>query len=180
MAKENSTNDSLYHGGDPSPEESGWTIYFEDFLNTNHSSHQPPTSFSSSHFSFDQSYSVADAASSVPDHKLPVDNDEAALDPGFGYKDHINFFKKRKMIKELFVEDEALEDTASSPVNSPKVCDSTYFSKNQKHKENLRTPEVDERREMGNFVGMGNDYRELKKRGLCLVPLSMVVNYFAE
>ncbi|XP_038899310.1 vascular-related unknown protein 4-like isoform X2 [Benincasa hispida] len=159
MAKENSTNDSLYHGGDPSPEESGWTIYFEDFLNTNHSSHQPPTSFSSSHFSFDQSYSVADAASSVPDHKLPVDNDEAALDPGFGYKDHINFFKKRKMIKELFVEDEALEDTASSPVNSPKV---------------------DERREMGNFVGMGNDYRELKKRGLCLVPLSMVVNYFAE
>lgn len=122
MAKENSTNNSLYDGEDLSPEESGWTIYFEDFLNTNNPSHQPPTSFSSSHFSLEQSYSVADAASSVPDYKLPGDKDEAAVDPGSTYKDHINFFKKRKMIKELFVKDEALEDTASSPVSSPKVC----------------------------------------------------------
>ncbi|KGN58042.2 vascular-related unknown protein 4 [Cucumis sativus] len=183
MANENSTNNnSLNYHGEESPEDSGWTIYFEDFLNTdNPNSHnQSLTSFSaSSHFSLD----VTDAASSVAHRKLPHDhNDQVSEQPGFGYKDddHINFFKKRKMIKELFVKDEALEDTASSPVNSPKISGSTYFSKNQKHRDNLIAPEVEERREMDNLIGIGNDYTELKKRGLCLVPLSMVLNYLPQ
>ncbi|KAL0553830.1 hypothetical protein IC582_007734 [Cucumis melo] len=181
MANENSTdNNSLNYHGDESPEDSGWTIYFEDFLNSNNSNshNQSLTSFSSSHFSLD----VNDAASSIAHHKLPHDhNDQVAVQPEFGYKDddHINVFKKRKMIKELFVKDEALEDTASSPVNSPKVSCSTYFSKNQ-DKDNLIVPEVEERKEMGDLIEIGNKYTELKKRGLCLVPLSMVLNYLPQ
>ncbi|KAG6607814.1 Vascular-related unknown protein 1, partial [Cucurbita argyrosperma subsp. sororia] len=175
MAKENSTSNSVCHGGDQSPEESGWTIYFQDFLNTNHPAHYPASS--SSHPSPDQSYSVADAASSIADHKLPGDDNRAAMDPNLSCKDPINLFKRRKMIKELLVEDEALEDTASSPVNSPKVSDATFFSKNPRHNENRI--KVNERREMG-LVGIGNEYKELKKRGLCLVPLCMVMNYLAQ
>ncbi|XP_022981625.1 vascular-related unknown protein 4-like [Cucurbita maxima] len=178
MAKENSTSNSVCHGGNQSPEESGWTIYFQDFLNTNtnhHPAHYPASS--SSHMSPDQSYSVADAASSIADHKLPGDNDRAVMDPNLSCKDHINLFKRRKMIKELLVEDEALEDTASSPVNSPKVSDSTFFSKSSRHHENQI--KVNERREMG-LVGIESEYKELKKRGLCLVPLCMVLNYLAQ
>ena len=40
--------------------------------------------------------------------------------------------------------------------------------------------QVEERREMDNLIGIGNDYTELKKRGLCLVPLSMVLNYLPQ
>lgn len=36
---------------------------------------------------------------------------------------------------------------------------------------------VDERNESG-FIGREGDCTELKKRGLCLVPFSMVANYF--
>ncbi|KAG6592028.1 Vascular-related unknown protein 1, partial [Cucurbita argyrosperma subsp. sororia] len=141
MAKESSAHTSVCHGGDQSSEESGWTIYFEDFLNNHHPTNQPPTSFSSFPLSPDQSYPVADAASSVVDHKLLENHDGAAMDPRFSCKDHINLFKKRKMIYELLVDDEALEDTASSPVNSPKVCDSNYFSKNPRHKGKPITPQ---------------------------------------
>ncbi|KAG7024902.1 hypothetical protein SDJN02_13722, partial [Cucurbita argyrosperma subsp. argyrosperma] len=138
MAKESSAHTSVCHGGDQSSEESGWTIYFEDFLNNHHPTNQPPTSFSSFPLSPDQSYPVADAASSVVDHKLLENHDGAAMDPGFSCKDHINLFKKRKMIYELLVH---------------------------------------ERRETGDLIGIGSEYTELKKRGLCLVPFSMILNY---
>ncbi|XP_022139703.1 uncharacterized protein LOC111010550 [Momordica charantia] len=122
MAKSNSTNNSQIScsrgrdrsaDGDRSPEESGWTIYFEDFLNS--SDHQQLSSFSSDGVAPDDQPHVApDAASSVVG-----DNDVAV--PGLSCKVMNGFKKRRMMIKEVFVEDESLEDTASSPVNSPKV-----------------------------------------------------------
>lgn len=54
------------------------------------------------------------------------------------------------------------------------------FTQEKMYNELCFCGQVDERREMGNFIGIGNDYTQLKKRGLCLVPLSMVVNYLAE
>ncbi|KAK7401909.1 hypothetical protein VNO78_13768 [Psophocarpus tetragonolobus] len=74
-------------------------------------------------------------------------------------------FKKRKKIKTVFVDD-SLEDTATSPVKSPNP------------KENGKTPgERDERKEMC-FNTRDNDHTELKKKkGLCLVPISMIVKY---
>lgn len=40
--------------------------------------------------------------------------------------------------------------------------------------------QVEERKEMGDLIEIGNKYTELKKRGLCLVPLSMVLNYLPQ
>lgn len=125
MAKSNSTNNSQIScsrgrdrsdDGDRSPEESGWTIYFEDFLNS--SDHQQLSSFSSDGVAPDDQPHVApDAASSVVGDKV------------------MNGFKKRRMmIKEVFVEDESLEDTASSPVNSPKVWIFFFFFLNDDSK----------------------------------------------
>lgn len=82
------------------PEESGWTAYLEDF--SNHREH-------SSSSSFDSSSLVSDAASCAAwknvhnNLKIPK---------------RLNFKKTRTKIISV---DDSLEDTASSPVNSPKV-----------------------------------------------------------
>ncbi|KAJ8555989.1 hypothetical protein K7X08_022747 [Anisodus acutangulus] len=76
--------------------------------------------------------------------------------------------------------DDDLEDTASSPVNSPKVSYmDEFFIKSQKGKSPARILEG-----KGNSSGQTmtsglnvstkeNDRTELKKKGLCLVPISM-------
>ncbi|XP_054817271.1 vascular-related unknown protein 1-like isoform X3 [Prosopis cineraria] len=92
-------------------------------------------------------------------------------------------FKKRKKDRATMVDD-ALEDTASSPLNSPKVLHENRSDK-PKRMEDIRLSEEkrsisgegEAKKEMG-FMGRESDYTELKKRGLCLVPLSVVVNYF--
>jgi hypothetical protein len=83
------------------PEESGWTAYFEDF------SRDREDSFSN--YSFGTSSLVSDAASSAAwknshnDLKTPK---------------RLCFKKTRTKVISV---DDSLEDTASSPVNSPKV-----------------------------------------------------------
>lgn len=77
--------------GFESSEESSWTKYFEDFFNNDHNN---------------------------------TDGDEKQLSNhsaqgGMEYVKRLSF-KKRKKIKTSLV-DHDLEDTASSPVNSPKV-----------------------------------------------------------
>ncbi|GMN51510.1 hypothetical protein TIFTF001_020663 [Ficus carica] len=169
------------------PEESSWTTYFEDFLLQNHNEYSTSSLMISSGF---ESSLISDAGSSA-NAKRFTDNEEIE-------KLSINrsckrlSFKKRKT-KEVNLLDDALEDTASSPVNSPKV-----FSLSQqgvKPKENndvmknmfedkllgSTSGQIDERsreEQSGyNINGKGGDCTELKKRGLCLVPLSMLVNY---
>lgn len=93
-----------------SSEESSWTKYFEDFFNNhnnidiNHDDEKCSVSFSD--FDDGSSSLISDAAAK----KLA----DCAQD-GMRLS-----FKKRKKIKTRLVDDD-LEDTASSPINSPKV-----------------------------------------------------------
>jgi len=87
-----------------SPEESGWTVYFEDFL-VNNNNNEEEHSYCSSRFK--SSSLVSDAASLAGKKSLDKISSKRLS------------FKKRKTIGALV--DDALEDTASSPVSSPKV-----------------------------------------------------------
>ncbi|CAL5402820.1 unnamed protein product [Camellia sinensis] len=138
-------------------EESSWTFYFEDFLC--HNNNDEKSSFSSGH---ENPSLVSDAASAAAAKKF-LDKDDQVI--GEFSCDRISdknlSFKKRKTKGGLV--NDALEDTASSPVNSPKEKGNT-------------SGQTDGRSELG-IVGRDSDYTELKKRGLCLVPLSMLSNY---
>ncbi|KAJ6417345.1 hypothetical protein OIU84_003124 [Salix udensis] len=104
---------------------------------------------------------------------LPVDNKK------------FKYFKKRRSRGALL--DDSLEDTASSPVHSPKVTDGVMISQyrtSTKQKDKMGVSQdrrsasshIDMRSDLG-FILRESDETELKNRGLCLVPLSMVVNY---
>ncbi|KAK2370240.1 hypothetical protein P8452_57595 [Trifolium repens] len=158
------------------PEESGWTSYFDDLSKDIEQSYCSSSSLGGSSL-------VSDAASC------------AAWK--FSHKNHIrnsqNLSKKLSLKKtrtKQISQDDPLEDTASSPVNSPKVSDmnpremisrkigdqqdgsrdmaytSEYYSK-------LETNDCDM-----NFNGKNIECTNLKKRGLCLVPMSMLVKYY--
>ncbi|KAI8006152.1 hypothetical protein LOK49_LG07G03317 [Camellia lanceoleosa] len=159
-------------------EESSWTFYFEDFLC--HNNNDEKSSFSSG---YENPSLVSDAASAAAAKKF-LDKDDQVI--GAFSWDRISdknlSFKKRKTKGGLV--NDALEDTASSPVNSPKVCCLNQLDMNQKLKQNTDISEekgntsgqTDERSELA-IVGRDSDYTELKKRGLRLVPLSMLSNY---
>ncbi|XP_061363109.1 vascular-related unknown protein 1-like [Gastrolobium bilobum] len=152
-------------------EESGWTSYLEDF-----SKDMEPSSCSS----FGGSSLVSDAASCAAwkfSHSVRV------RDSSNNYPKKLCFKKTRtKQISE----DDPLEDTASSPANSPKVGDLNPMemvsrkiddqldgSRDKGFESKLKTDEGDL-----NFNGNNVECTDLKKRGLCLVPLSMLVNYY--
>ncbi|XP_004487591.1 vascular-related unknown protein 4-like isoform X2 [Cicer arietinum] len=152
-----------------SSEESSWTKYFEDFFNNhnnidiNHDDEKCSVSFSD--FDDGSSSLISDAAAK----KLA----DCAQD-GMRLS-----FKKRKKIKTRLVDDD-LEDTASSPINSPKI----YKAKEKEEIDHLYQEkgntlgERDEMKEVGfNEMDTSRDHTELNKKGLCLVPLSMVMNY---
>ncbi|KAK7272438.1 hypothetical protein RJT34_29033 [Clitoria ternatea] len=137
-----------------SPEESGWTKYFDDFfLSNNNNDHDQKCSISFSGADHSSSSLVSDAAIK----KLTHDSTQAEE-----YGKELSF-KKRKKIKTAFVDD-ALEDTATSPING-----------SDEEKGNS-SGERDDRKELC-FNERDSDLTKLKKKGLCLVPLSMMVNY---
>ncbi|KAF9688297.1 hypothetical protein SADUNF_Sadunf02G0182900 [Salix dunnii] len=165
-------------------EESGWTSYFEDLSNHEEEDHSLCSSF-------DSSSMVSDAAS-FPPWKSSRTNHAVACNSTGALPEKLTFKKTRA--KEISLVDDSLEDTASSPGNSPKVSDlrqidmnprktnDRYFNSSlgkiggsglEQHAEGLETSE---RCEM-NFSAVKNDCIDLKKRGLCLVPFSMLVNY---
>ncbi|XP_030542823.1 vascular-related unknown protein 4-like [Rhodamnia argentea] len=150
-----------------SGQESSWTPYFVDFLMNGQGKNDSSSGYE------DSSSVVSDAATSVV--KKPVENDHA------GSCKRLSFKKRRKRPI-----DDALEDTASSPVNSPKVCglqktmDSHPGQKEDKlSKDDAATSGQNDEISIDlGFVGRGNgNFSELKKRGLCLVPMSMMMKY---
>ncbi|KAG6785248.1 hypothetical protein POTOM_010978 [Populus tomentosa] len=164
-------------------EESGWTSYFEDLSNHNEEDQ-------SLRSSFDSSSMVSDAAS-FPPWKSSQTNHVVACSSFGALPEKLT--PKKTRAEEISLDD-SLEDTASSPVNSPKVSDLRQIDMNprktndrdfnsslgniesiglEQHAEGLETSE---RCEM-NFSTVKNDCIDLKKRGLCLVPSSMLVNY---
>ncbi|GAU26618.1 hypothetical protein TSUD_102250 [Trifolium subterraneum] len=99
-----------------SSEESSWTKYFEDFFNNDHNiddyNDQKYSINSFSAFDDDGSYSlVFDAA-----EKKVADQ---SAQGGMEYIKRLSFKKRKKIITSLV--DHDLEDTASSPINSPKA-----------------------------------------------------------
>ncbi|XWS11190.1 hypothetical protein CRYUN_Cryun38cG0062700 [Craigia yunnanensis] len=161
---------------DQSPEESSWTMYFEDFSNNNNIYMNENSSYFSD-FNYQTSSLVSDAACSMARrHVFRPSSDKSC---------NRLSFKKRKT-KGPGLVDHDLEDTASSPANSPKVCNLVnHFDKNLKQKPAMDTSQdkgsasrqIDGTNDELGFNGRENDGTELKKRGLSLVPLSMVVHY---
>ncbi|XP_019451529.1 PREDICTED: uncharacterized protein LOC109353645 isoform X2 [Lupinus angustifolius] len=157
------------------PEESGWTSYFEDL------SKGIEPSYCSS---LGGSSLVSDAASCAAWKFSHQNHGNGSSAPNLLKK--LNFKKARaKQISE----DDPLEDTASSPVNSPKVYICKVVGKIDDHlhgsmvkgfasSENYSELQTDDENDQVNLNGEKNDCTDLKKRGLCLVPMSMLVNYF--
>ncbi|KAJ8754679.1 hypothetical protein K2173_010770 [Erythroxylum novogranatense] len=159
-------------------EESSWTMYLEDFFaNHNQDNHD------SSIFDEETFPEVSDAASLVGKKSLESKPAIGLLSTNQkSYNSRLSF--KKRQTKEAMVDD-ALEDTASSPANSPMVYDvNVQFQKNTRQKVEVCTSQgkssaLYKGRETGNlgFLGCENDTIELKQSGLCFVPVSMVVNF---
>ncbi|KAL3851236.1 hypothetical protein ACJIZ3_013118 [Penstemon smallii] len=125
-----------------SQEESSWTFYIEGFNNNdnNNNNNVDDQQISTSYFSeYEESPSLlSDAASS-------------AVKKGLGFSNYSgksirnickqNSFKKQKTKVVCSMVDLELEDTASSPVNSPKMSYMNQFM-NQKEKGKLDVSEV--------------------------------------
>ncbi|XP_047951809.1 vascular-related unknown protein 1-like [Salvia hispanica] len=150
---------------DKNIEESGWTKYLEDFSCNNASF------ISSSSMVSDAAWNGSDTIKRLNLKKLNRST------------------TRRKYTYEY---DDDLEDTASSPVHSPKVsrmkqaevnqrkmdatCDyvgqqssSKNFLKHDREERNTNNSVIDNK--------TSDQYMELRKRGLCLVPMSALINY---
>ncbi|KAI3988218.1 hypothetical protein MKX01_012007 [Papaver californicum] len=174
-------------------EESGWTGYFEDFSNC--------SSTTSSDFGSSSMISDADscAAWKKKNHGLVNnihDDVRLVLEKSCKNLSIFNTTNKKKRRSSSRVVDDSLEDTASSPVNSPKVRetreldvispDMNVYESNihiSQGKRRLLSDhcldmqfEDDKRNAIGREI---NECTELRKRGFCLVPMSMLVNYVA-
>lgn len=98
-------------------EESGWTSYFEDFL-SNQRIQQTPSSSSPS-YNYKGTTLVSDAASYVHQKISNQASKVSSMNSLPKFSKKLNFSNKTRA-KEIYYDD-SLEDTASSPVNSPKV-----------------------------------------------------------
>ncbi|XWS34287.1 hypothetical protein CRYUN_Cryun21dG0027700 [Craigia yunnanensis] len=161
-----------------SAEESGWTAYFEDFSNNDH---QQNSYCSNSSLISDAATTGAAWKLSHNNHHVFACSTTCAAPQKIPKK--LRFKKTRT--KEIF-EDDSLEDTASSPVNSPKVSDLKSNDMNpRKREDQIHTSlgketasesysdkQIEEESKL-NFDHGKNDCTELKKKGLCLVPFSM-------
>lgn len=156
-------------------EESGWTTYFGDFSK----------GIEPSYCSGGGSSLLSDAASCAAWKFSHHHNQVASKLPK-----KLCFKKTRSKI---ISDDDPLEDTASSPVNSPKVRDLSPnemasrkiddqlqagsmgkgYTSSENHSE-LR--HMNDKHEFG-FNEKNVDCIDLKQRGICLVPLSLLVNY---
>ncbi|XP_068667796.1 vascular-related unknown protein 1-like [Aristolochia californica] len=176
----NRASPSSMERGAACSEESGWTMYFEDFL---FSGENDRASSERSSGLYGSSSLVSDAASCAAWEVLNHQNEPLGLQESCK---KLSFKKKRTRGAR---NDEDLEDTASSPANSPKVSILKQFDMNHRkgiHVSKTSQEEIgyakpselqmDGRSNLG-FAQRGNEFTELKKKGLCLVPISMLANY---
>ncbi|XP_021763042.1 uncharacterized protein LOC110727775 [Chenopodium quinoa] len=93
--------------------------------------------------------------------------------------------KKRKTMEQATFVDHELEDTASSPVQSPKVNYLNLFY--MKSKDEIESRDIcqmqenghNNSRQAGDSTNTGSLESELRKKGLCLIPTSMLLNYLS-
>lgn len=172
-------------------EESGWTQYIEDFEAYNEENQQGYVQEKSSYYSDCSSFmsaSMVSDAGSGPEWK----NKNTVINHGVCSSSGV--LPKRLNFKKKIPFDDSLEDTASSPVNSPKIT--TFFKRmdiNSRKMENdngspmSNEISIEEHVEYNDINNRGHDLKddygndvdtmELKQKGLCLVPVSMVMNY---
>nr|CAD1819253.1 unnamed protein product [Ananas comosus var. bracteatus] len=151
-----STSNSSHHNynelSQSFSEESSWTMYIEEFIMASE------MEISSSIDGALESSSIISDASC---NKIKL------------------MLKKRKMWGKL-EDDDPLEDTASSPVNSPKVCDVNKMKKDDRRMM-FQEEEVGCGKDMVDELGIvgstTNECTELKKMGLCVVPLSLFLDH---
>ncbi|KAG6397828.1 hypothetical protein SASPL_139276 [Salvia splendens] len=137
-----------------SPEESSWTFYIEGFV-CEDNINKPCLSSD-----FESPSLVSDAASSAVAHKF-----RQGL--GFSSPTLQNSFKKQKT-NIIPAMDYDLEDTASSPVNSPKVSYMNEFMNhgNKKEKGKRDVSDQAKRNNFGKVFAVERD-SELKKKSTC-------------
>ncbi|WVZ66122.1 hypothetical protein U9M48_015394 [Paspalum notatum var. saurae] len=180
--------------------ESSWTDYFVDFmLSEEEKKRQAASSYcategegehdgdGSSHEDDEEDSMISDAASRAP---------TAALLPG-RYKE---LKKLKKKAFKVLEHDDSLEDTASSPVNSPKVSAVSQLELSPKRRCNIMDLTKKEVRIIADdgHGGEGMDCTdaamegmrfcdqnqasidpcaEIKDKGICLFPLSVLLHY---
>ncbi|KAF6162945.1 hypothetical protein GIB67_021094 [Kingdonia uniflora] len=159
-----------------SPEESGWTPYFEDFLSNN----REHTVISSPVY---ETSLISDARSCAA--KYVFDNDFIAAadrqtkDRPDNICKRLKFKKQRRQgLGDDDDDDEDLVDTATSPANSPKVNHLKVSNISPKKREISGGYQGNTSAQYSAlYTNDTSDFTELKKKGLCLVPLSTVINY---
>ncbi|KAM3395377.1 vascular-related protein 1 isoform X1 [Capsicum galapagoense] len=181
-------------------EESGWTTYLEDFSMENNYNRE--NSICCEDDDDDDSFGSPSLLSDAASHAVwknfgdtNINNNQVVINSnspnmstgGSPFLKRLNLKKPRNKK----ISDPDLEDTASSPVNSPKVSsfkqmDINYHRADTKNENFLRFEggsrqaqemETVERNSTRYFDEKNKSYMDLKKKGLCLVPLSMLVNY---
>ncbi|CAO2833510.1 unnamed protein product [Amaranthus hypochondriacus] len=163
-----STNYMMISQSADSSEESSWTFYFEDFLTCKNDKQFPNLS------SYDHHHHDQASSSMVSDAAKPGNNNMVCKNKNF---------ISRNNKKSFF--DEELEDTATSPGHSPKVInDLNKYMKSKDQLDYLGTQNVyQEKGECSMNVGGGNEMgfleTQLRRKGLCLVPVSMLLNHLS-
>lgn len=147
-------------------EESGWTSYFDEFFAKQKMDQQ----VSGGRIN-ENSCLVSDAASVVVDQKKFSESGRGILGTSTLTKLSKTLDIKKRNKEILY--DDSLEDTASSPVNSPKIMQVGGGVPD------LRLDGRSDEKSKVEMVmeGEENDCRGLKKRGLCLFSVSMAGNY---
>ncbi|XP_031390433.1 vascular-related unknown protein 1 [Punica granatum] len=187
-----------HHGRHEEEEESGWTIYLEDF-----SKHQ---SSSDLEHHISSSFSILGTSSLISDAASRY-HDRANSGPGGSHPYCFGLSagpKKLSLVKKMrakkISEEDPLEDTASSPVSSPKVDDykrmdmttikaddnfgPNFFANggSSNQHQGLKMETADGRKRDDQMVlnkgqNISDPCTSLKNRGLRLVPLSLIANY---
>ncbi|XP_013717249.1 vascular-related unknown protein 4-like [Brassica napus] len=155
--------ETLKFSSDQTPEESSWSMYFEDFFEA---------SSSAVHIGDFSSSSVPDAMSFVATKKTV----DMSKQEGPNYYNNLNF--KRTRNREVpFGRHCDLEDTASSPSRSLNVNSiMNLLENNTRHGGGVGEDTNNVKGESA-VQNEGELSVDLKKKGLCLVPMSMVTNF---
>ncbi|XP_073004107.1 vascular-related unknown protein 1-like isoform X1 [Typha latifolia] len=156
-------------------ENSGWSLYIDDFL-ASEKKEATSSGWSSSTCTGGDRSSMVSGDASYVEWKTP------------GAVKLSKVCKKRKGRR--FLDDESLEDTATSAANGLKVSEFYHFDVIPKKKKDRRDDSQEKHAPSENYGDLaiheihevsGNEKRyecnELRKRGLCLVPVSMLLNY---
>ncbi|XP_016579431.1 vascular-related unknown protein 4 isoform X2 [Capsicum annuum] len=179
LASKNEQSNSDHNCVAQDQEESGWTTYLEDFSMENNYNRENSICCEDDDDdddSFGSPSLLSDAAShavwknfgdtNINNNQVVINSNSPNMSTGGSpFLKRLNLKKPRNKK----ISDPDLEDTASSPVNSPKG-----FEGGSRQAQQMETVEGNSTRY---FDEKNKSYMDLKKKGLCLVPLSMLVNY---